>query len=86
MKSTEIAILDERSEGWYLVESPPVSISMLLIGYVVMIKFGPELMEDRKAFELQHVMMIYNFLQVLVNLVMNIFVSKVDYFSNKKLI
>lgn len=66
---------DRRSEGWFLVENPPIPILTVLIGYVVMINFGPTLMKDRRAYEMKHIMMIYNLFQVIANLFINIYVS-----------
>lgn len=42
-----------------------------------MIKHGPKLMENRKAFELKTVLLVYNFAQVVLNLLLGIYV--IDY-------
>lgn len=68
--------LDRRSENWYLAESPPLTISLILLGYVVMIKKGPKLMENQPAFDLKNVMMIYNLFQVVANLGLGVYVSR----------
>jgi elongation of very long chain fatty acids protein 7 len=41
---------------------------MICLGYVVLVKYiGPKFMESRKPFELNRIMMVYNFVQVAVN-------------------
>ncbi|KAL7021733.1 hypothetical protein ACKWTF_011999 [Chironomus riparius] len=60
-------IKDERSENFFLIENPPIAISLILIGYVLLIKWGPMYMKERKPFDLKYFMMFYNFLQVTLN-------------------
>lgn len=54
---------------------PPVSISLILVGYIIMIKHGPTLMESKTPYELKNIMMIYNLFQVVSNLLLWIYVS-----------
>ena len=51
---------------------------MILISYVLMIKWGPKFMEDRRPFDLKNVMMIYNLIQVILNTYVGIDVSSAD--------
>lgn len=51
---------------------------MILISYVLMIKWGPKFMDDRRPFDLKNVMMIYNLIQVILNTYVGIDVSSVD--------
>lgn len=66
---------DPRSVDWFLLETPPTSITLILIGYVILIKHGPSLMESREAFDLKHIMMIYNLFQVVSNTFLGLYVS-----------
>lgn len=68
--------LDPRSKDFFLLQSP-IIMTMLLTGYLLMIKHGPKLMENRKAFELKTVLMVYNFVQVVLNLILGTYV--IDY-------
>lgn len=67
--------LDERSAKFFLIENPPIPFAMILMGYVLMIKWGPKFMEDRRPFDLKNVMMIYNFIQVILNTYIGVDVS-----------
>lgn len=69
-------LLDPRSKDFFLLQ-PPIVMMILLTGYLVMIKHGPKLMENRKAFELKTVLLVYNFAQVVLNLLLGIYV--IDY-------
>lgn len=42
---------------------------------MIVVRFGPELMAKRKPFELRRVMIVYNFVQVVLNLLIAIKVS-----------
>ena len=70
--------LDERSANFFLIENPPIPFAMILISYVLMIKWGPKFMEDRRPFDLKNVMMIYNLIQVILNTYVGIDVSSAD--------
>lgn len=65
--------IDSRSQDWFLVQSPPISISLILIGYVIMISNGPKLMEAKNPYELKFIMMIYNLFQVVSNLALGVY-------------
>ena len=56
------------------MSSPPIGIMLVLVGYIVLIKKGPKYMENREPFDLKTIMMVYNFLQVVLNLVLGIYV------------
>lgn len=58
---------DPRAHTLPFTESPPIPIIILLISYYFLIKKGPELMKNRKPFELKNVMIFYNALQIFVN-------------------
>lgn len=69
-------LADPRSEGWFLVQTPPLAITSILIGYVILIKHGPKLMEKREPFELKYIMMLYNLFQVVSNFILGVYVSR----------
>lgn len=58
---------DERIQNFILIENPPIGIALILIGYIFLIKYGPEYMKERKPFDLKYTMMFYNVLQVILN-------------------
>lgn len=58
---------DPRVQDWPLTDSPWPTI-VACMSYVYFAKFlGPELMANRKPFQLRYVMILYNFLMVLLN-------------------
>lgn len=59
--------IDSRSTNFLFVGYSPLSVTMLLISYVLLIKIGPKLMQSRKPFELRNIMIIYNISQIILN-------------------
>jgi elongation of very long chain fatty acids protein 7 len=58
---------DPRVKDFFLASSP-VPVILLCAGYVVFTKYiGPRIMQNRKAYELRSVMIVYNLLNVLFN-------------------
>ncbi|KAK9871683.1 hypothetical protein WA026_014132 [Henosepilachna vigintioctopunctata] len=56
---------DSRTANWMLMSSPFYTLGICL-SYVYIVKvLGPKLMENRKPFHLQNVLILYNFLQVI---------------------
>lgn len=55
---------DPRSKDWLFLERPPYIVIIILILYLILIKYGPKFMEKREPFELKYVMTIYNLIQV----------------------
>lgn len=59
---------DERTKTLFLMDQPLI-IFAICFGYVVFVMYiGPKFMENRKPFELNQVMMMYNFAQVIFNI------------------
>lgn len=85
--STLLISIDPRAAEWFLMGTPPVSITLLLVGYFILTKYGPKLMANKAPFELNFIMMVYNLFQVVVNLTLGIYVSfnllKSHYFNIK---
>lgn len=58
---------DERTKNFFMMDRP-YTILGICLGYVVLVKYiGPKFMEGRKPFELNRLMMVYNFAQVIFN-------------------
>lgn len=71
--------VDPRVEQYPLLGSP-IPIIVVMGSYVYFVKnLGPRLMQNRKPFELNNVMMIYNLIQVIANVVLG---STVSQFTN----
>lgn len=60
----------------YPVAGNPLRFVPIAIIYILMCVYGPRIMASRKAFELNYVMIFYNFVQVAVNLVYVIWVDR----------
>lgn len=58
---------DERSIGFLFMEDPPSSVPAILISYLLIIKFGPKIMANKKPLELESFMTIYNISQIILN-------------------
>jgi hypothetical protein len=69
-------VLDERSANFFLIANPPIPFAIILIGYILMIKWGPKFMADRRPYDLKNVMKLYNLIQVILNTYLGIDVSK----------
>lgn len=55
-------------EHFILIQCFPWPPLMVFALYMIVVRFGPELMAKRKSFELRRVMIVYNFVQVVLNL------------------
>lgn len=56
---------DSRTAGWFLMSSPFPTLAICL-SYIYTVKvLGPKLMENRKPFQLQNVLIFYNLFQVI---------------------
>ena len=59
-------ILDPKTEEWPLIATPWPTISLVAI-YLFIVKVGPKVMENRKAYSLREVLIVYNFALVLLS-------------------
>jgi elongation of very long chain fatty acids protein 7 len=57
---------DERTKHLFLMDQPLLILGICLF-YVFLTRLGPRLMENRKPFELNRIITIYNFAQVILN-------------------
>ncbi|CAH3106609.1 unnamed protein product [Pocillopora meandrina] len=57
---------DPKTEEWPLVATPWPTISLVAM-YLFIVKVGPKMMENRKAYELREILVVYNFALVLLS-------------------
>lgn len=63
-------IVDSRTEDWLLMSSP-LPQTIIIIAYIYFVtSLGPKIMENRKAFDLKGVLVVYNFGVVALSLYM----------------
>jgi GNS1/SUR4 family len=70
---------DPRSENFLFMRNPPLLITIILGGYLLMIVYGPRIMMARKPFELNTILLVYNFSQVVLNTALCVYVSKATF-------
>jgi hypothetical protein len=61
-------VSDPMVDSWFLMSSPMPILSILGFYLYFVLKLGPQLMATRKAFNLQGILVAYNFYQVLFSL------------------
>ncbi|XP_063051060.1 elongation of very long chain fatty acids protein 7a [Engraulis encrasicolus] len=61
---------DPRVDGWFLMSSPLPQTVVLLAYLYFVTSLGPRLMENRKAFDLKPVLVVYNFSSVTLSIYM----------------
>ncbi|XP_058969045.2 very long chain fatty acid elongase 4 [Pocillopora verrucosa] len=57
---------DPKTEEWPLVATPWPTIALVAM-YLFIVKVGPKVMENRKAYELREILVVYNFALVLLS-------------------
>ncbi|XP_076075654.1 very long chain fatty acid elongase 7-like [Mytilus galloprovincialis] len=57
---------DPRVNDWLLMETP-IPVVIIFVSYLLMVKFGPKLMEHRKPLQLHNVLIAYNLFMVLLS-------------------
>ena len=63
-------VADRRTETWFLMSSP-LPQTLIIAAYIYFVtSLGPRLMENRKAFDLKGVLIVYNFSVVALSLYM----------------
>lgn len=60
-------ISDPRSKDMFLSGSPLPTLGLLGLYYYFIFDIGPKLMQNRPAFKLERIMLIYNLFQVIAN-------------------
>jgi len=59
-----LQMLDRRMDGWPLMDNPLWTVGICMCYFYFVKVLGPKLMENRPAFELRVVLMVYNAFQV----------------------
>lgn len=63
-------VADSRTENWLLMSSP-LPQTIIIVAYIYFVtSLGPKIMENRKAFDLKGVLVVYNFGVVALSLYM----------------
>ena len=62
--------LDSRTDDWMLMSSPLPQTIIIAVYIYFVTSLGPRLMENRKAFDLKGVLVVYNFSVVALSLYM----------------
>uniref|UniRef100_A0A1B0G676 Elongation of very long chain fatty acids protein n=1 Tax=Glossina morsitans morsitans TaxID=37546 RepID=A0A1B0G676_GLOMM len=58
---------DSRIDGWFLMSSP-VNVTLIILAYIfIVLRIGPSLMKNRKAYSLRHTLAVYNLFQIIYN-------------------
>ncbi|XP_046615289.1 elongation of very long chain fatty acids protein 1-like isoform X1 [Neodiprion virginianus] len=62
-----VELADPRTQSWFLIGSPWPILGLMFCYIHFVLSLGPRLMKDRKPFNLDRVMQIYNVVQILVS-------------------
>ncbi|KAJ0180130.1 hypothetical protein K1T71_004721 [Dendrolimus kikuchii] len=62
-----VELADPRTNDWFLIKNPVPGLTIIGLYLYFTLKWGPRYMADKKPFQLQKTLMVYNFLQVLVS-------------------
>ncbi|KDR06853.1 Elongation of very long chain fatty acids protein 7 [Zootermopsis nevadensis] len=70
--------IDKMVNDWFLMSNPATMLFIVACYLLFVLKVGPKLMASRKPFNLQVLMVVYNFAMVLVSLYISLLVSPVQ--------
>lgn len=83
--------LDKRVADWPLMQSPIPTVALILL-YLSTVHFGPQIMKNRKPFQLRWVLVFYNLFMTFLNLYIAVEVCHIhsgtfyfNFFSNLSL-
>ncbi len=74
---------DPRTKNWILVESPGMVLLIVFSYLYIVKKIGPEFMKNRKPYNVELPMIVYNIVQVLLS---SFIVLEVGSFNNSKFV
>ncbi|XP_072940462.1 very long chain fatty acid elongase 7-like [Epargyreus clarus] len=63
-----VELADPRTNDWFLITSPIPGLTIIGLYLYFTLKWGPRYMADKKPFQLQKTLVVYNFIQVLVSI------------------
>ena len=73
---------DKRLENWPLMQSPLSTITLCCL-YVYIVKyFGPQYMKNREPFNVKKLMIVYNFLMIIISILLVYFYGKHGWLNN----
>uniref|UniRef100_A0A8D8BPI0 Elongation of very long chain fatty acids protein n=1 Tax=Culex pipiens TaxID=7175 RepID=A0A8D8BPI0_CULPI len=61
-------LADPRTNHWPLISSPVPGLTIIASYLYFVLNFGPKYMANRKPFQMQRLLVVYNFVQVLVSI------------------
>lgn len=61
-------LADPRTNHWPLISSPVPGLTIIASYLFFVLNFGPKYMANRKPFQMQRLLVVYNFVQVLVSI------------------
>lgn len=62
-----VCFIDTRTDDFWLVNTPLPVLTILGLYYYFVTDFGPRFMKNRPPFELKKVLVVYNLIQILIN-------------------
>lgn len=57
---------DPRTTNWFMMSSP-VPSALICLSYVIFVLLGPTIMKNREPFKINHILIVYNFLMVILS-------------------
>lgn len=75
-----IIIIDEVVDSWTFMSTPWPVLSIISVYLLFVLKLGPNMMENRKPFNIKYVMLVYNAIQTIYNAWLIIWVSYIQTF------
>ncbi|XP_014357317.2 elongation of very long chain fatty acids protein 7 [Papilio machaon] len=63
-----VELADPRTNDWFLIKSPGPGLAIIGLYLYFTLKWGPRYMADKKPFQLQKTLVVYNFIQVFVSI------------------
>lgn len=70
---------DSRIDQYPLTSSPMIIIAIIFLYVYFVTVWGQRFMKSRQAYELNNIIKIYNFIQIILNLFMGSYVSKLSF-------
>ncbi|KAG5879393.1 hypothetical protein JTB14_016738 [Gonioctena quinquepunctata] len=61
-------LVDPRTNTWFMISDPALPLTIIILYLLFVLKWGPEMMKNRKPYEFRHILILYNFSQVLLSL------------------
>ncbi|KAB7507182.1 Elongation of very long chain fatty acids protein 4, partial [Armadillidium nasatum] len=72
------SISDKRVKNWFLMSSPIPTV-IITLSYLMLVKYGPRLMENYKPLELRKTLIVYNLGMMMLNLFIGLELARASY-------